>query len=160
MRLLIFLPAILIPACALFSCRQTLLRSWYLEGQNPWLWSCGDLWVICWASVGVRNKYLTPLTGFFVNLDTKIKSRNIYWYLLWPWHFGMHLRGIMALFKKESKANSCLPFGSRRKTYPCKVKDKKKNTTFEGVSQMGAGSMGAFKCATENPGSNVSIIVA
>ena len=67
----------------------------------------------------------------------------------------------MALFKKESKANSCLPFGSRHKTYPCNVKDKKKkNTTFEGVSQTGAGSMGAFKCATENPGSNVSIIVA
>ena len=32
----------------------------------------------------------------------------------------------MALFKKESKANSCLPFGSRHKTYPCNVKDKKK----------------------------------
>ena len=47
----------------------------------------------------------------------------------------------MALFKKESKASSCLPFGSRHKTYPCNMKDKK-NTTFEGVPQRGAGSMG------------------
>ena len=86
-------PSNLDSACASFSWGWTLLRSWYLEGQNPWLWSYGDLWVICQASVGVRNKYLTLLTGFFVNLNTKIKSRNIYWYLQWSWHFGMHLTG-------------------------------------------------------------------
>ena len=33
--------------------------------------------MICWASVGVRNKYLTPLTGFFVNLDNKRVKEHV-----------------------------------------------------------------------------------
>ena len=74
------------------------------------------------------------------------------------------MTGVMAIFKKKSKASSCLPFGSRHKTYPCNVKDKKipHLRVFLKGEQGVWGTlsyMGAFKCATENPGSNVSIIV-
>lgn len=125
---------------------QTLMRFWYLEGQNPWLWSCGDLWVIGWASVGVRDKYLRPLWVFLLIWVQKLG--NIYWYRLWSWQFG-----------KWRNLNQDLAFHLAVDIRLPHVIKRMKSKTLQVVCPWGGGSMGnihliwgAFKCAVENPG--------